>query len=64
MLRTLAKSKKILSLIFIISLCLSIILYVLRGLGFLGFLSGGVILFCFLIAIFSAIILLFVKTYI
>lgn len=64
MLRTLAKSKKVLSLVFIISFCLSIILYVLRGLGFLGFLSGGVILFCFLIAIFSALILLFVKTYI
>jgi len=62
--RTLGKLKGFLSLSFIIALPLSLILYILRGLGFLGFLSGGVILICFLIAIFSAISLLLVKTYI
>lgn len=64
MLRKFGKLKGYLSLISIISLSLSLILYIVRGLGFLGFLSGGIILVCFFIGIFSGIGFLLVKTYI
>ncbi len=61
--RTRKKLKRFLSLSLMIALPLSLILYILRGFGFLGFLSGGVILVCFLITIFSAVSLFLVKTY-
>ena len=64
MLRKLGQLSKFLRSIFLISLPLSLILYTVRGLGFLGFLSGGIILFCFLIGILSGIGFLLVKTYI
>lgn len=64
MFRKLGKIQDLLLLIFKISLPLSIVLYVLRGLGFLGFVSGGVLSFCILTSIFSLLGFLLVKTYI
>lgn len=42
---------------------LTVILYILRGLGILSFLSGGVILFLIIASIFIVILFLIDKTY-
>lgn len=42
---------------------LTVILYIIRGLGILSFLSGGVILFLIIASIFIVILFLIDKTY-
>ena len=54
---------KILNNLFVTVVPLTIILYVLRGIGLLSFLKGGIILFLIVFSIFIVIFYLIDKTY-
>ncbi|BAQ63385.1 hypothetical protein GM3709_150 [Geminocystis sp. NIES-3709] len=61
--RNLIKIQKNLRLLIIALIPITVILYLLRGLGFLGFLSGGILLFLIIASFFSLVTFLIIQTY-
>lgn len=61
--RNFVKIRKNLSRLIIVLIPISIILYLVRGFGFLSFVSGGYFLFLIIVSFFSLTIFLILKTY-